>query len=795
MLRPSIHAIPALEKSLTELEQLAAKAAVHRKKFEYSVNQFRRFVQAYSVAASSEPFSEEQSGAYHTIITTILALRNIMSEYTLQTWAAPTIEYPCNHVASALTGMAGKLRNAAISLDAQAGHFFDPDAPQWLQYHLLDLKGVSASFHQYIKAAKRGDRLIDSMTERLGSVDAFIEKYGKETVAPGIRVFSPIPVHYQSWRANHDDFQEIREIGSGVSANVFYGIDKRSNKEVAIKKLKFTKLTGSELQSFQREVAVLASAQHPALLGFVGATDSPPFYIVTEWMGGGTLYHELHKHKRLNPTKLSIAAFDIARGMQFLHSCHIIHRDLKSLNVLFDTNGRAKICDFGFSKTERDDAYVTPYIGTPHWMAPELLSPDATYTSKVDVYAYGIVLWEIATGEIPYPNLEAPQIYVQVYVNDLRPPIPDTVDPQIKALIIQCWDRNPDLRPSFDEIVSHFIRERIVLAGTNAAEFDKYLEENVGCSSSGVREIENLLETADFTQDRVFESFVGALEKVEIPPNLSYKCWEVVEGRSGIGSELLARAAVSFLRTPVKVKAAGVLRSLPPGLIPPPVISQAIAGVPTGSEEFDRDMLITACKNGMADLAVLYALLPSHVKLSLEIVAQHGVDVTLKAAVADRCAQALTSKDTALVCVAIRCLVGIGEVRRIRGHLLKQFVSSTEGCLRNCALVAASHLALQAVELDQEVLDEVLSGPDDSVAQTFIVSACAAPHVALYVVNKLLDNCRYSPTLVLRVLLMAGRHEEVWPAIMIALQRLDLSSLREQWGTQIDELQTLVSVK
>jgi hypothetical protein len=225
------------------------------------------------------------------------------------------------------------------------------------------------------------------------------------------------------------------------------------------------------------------------------------------------------------------------------------------------------------------------------------------------------------------------------------------------------------------------------------------------------------------------------------------------------------------------------------------VISQAVAGVPTGSEEFDRDIMITACKNGMADLAVLYALLPSHVKLALEIVAQHGVDVTLKAAVADKCAQSLTSKDIGLVCAAIRCLVGIGEVRRIRGTLLKQFVKSNDSCLRHCALVAASHLALQGVELDQEVLDEVLEGADDAVAQTFIVSSCAAPHVGLYVVNKLLDNCKYSATLVLRVLFMAARHEEVWPAIMIGLEKLDLTSVRDQWSRQIDELQKLVSLK
>jgi serine/threonine protein kinase len=84
-------------------------------------------------------------------------------------------------------------------------------------------------------------------------------------------------------------------------------------------------------------------------------------------MAGGTLYTEIHKNKKLNATQLTIATFDIARGMQFLHSCSIIHRDLKSLNVLFDVDRRVHICDFGCSWTAGDeDALMTQNVGTPH---------------------------------------------------------------------------------------------------------------------------------------------------------------------------------------------------------------------------------------------------------------------------------------------------------------------------------------------------------------------------------------------------------------------------------------------
>ena len=784
--------IGTMQKILGELEQLAGQAAVHRKKFEYAVNQFRRFLVSFKNSAKSERLSSEQVSANRTFQQLLRELRDLICQHQLHCWAHPTLENPSNYVASTLTDIAGKLHKAGEVLDPDSAKFFDPDAPQWLQYHLLDLKGISASFKQYL-AGSPDEQVAEIMEERLESVDAFITKYEHETVAPGLRVFSPIPVNYQSWRLNHEDLQEVKEIGSGMSANVFYGFDKRNGNEVAIKKLKFKKLSGGELQAFQREVAVLATARHPTLLGFVGATDTPPFCIVTEWMPGGTLYHEIHKYKKLDATMRTIAALDIARGMQFLHSKHIIHRDLKSLNVLLDGNGLAKICDFGFSRTADDENQImTQNVGTPHWMAPELLTSNKSYTYKVDVYAYGIVLWEIVAGQLPYSGMDSTQIIAQVLMEDLRPVVPRNVSPKLKELMCQCWDRDPDVRPTFDEIVRRIVKDRIMLEGSDAKKFEKYIADNIGLTDAA-QDLENRLEGENCQNESALLDLIRTLESDGIPQDLAPKCWSLVESNAHASPATMGRAASLFLETTERAKAAAVLRKLPPNSVPQKVMAKAVEVIPTGIEEFDRDLIIAACKNNAADVAAVYALLPSHIQLALEVVGQHGVALTLKAAVADKCVQCLGSKDPAMICAAMRCLVGIGEARRISVAIIKQSMTSTNESIKNCGLIAGAALALAGATVPEDMIDIALAMDEHKLRGTFLLAVCQAPRGALHVVNRLAfkENC--DPVLALKILLIAVQYEEVRPAIAVALTQLDLSAMQEGYSIEIERLSTLVN--
>jgi sterile alpha motif and leucine zipper-containing kinase AZK len=125
--------------------------------------------------------------------------------------------------------------------------------------------------------------------------------------------------------------------------------------------------------------------------------------MVTEYLSGGNLYEVLHEKKtRINPVMLVQMAWQTALGLNYLHLSNpqILHRDLKPMNLLLDSNANVKICDFGLSCVKEKRAVVTESVGSPFWMAPEVLM-GKPYNEKADVYSFGVLLYEFLTGVIP----------------------------------------------------------------------------------------------------------------------------------------------------------------------------------------------------------------------------------------------------------------------------------------------------------------------------------------------------------------------------------------------------------
>lgn len=140
--------------------------------------------------------------------------------------------------------------------------------------------------------------------------------------------------------------------------------------------------------------------------------------------------------------------------MTYLHSGTppVLHRDLKSANLLLDDSYTAKVCDFGLSRLKAQERSMTGNCGTVQWMAPEVLA-NQRYAEPADVYSFGIILWEMLTGECPYEGMSAIQCALAVLNRDLRPNVPQWCPPALSALIQACWDKNPDRRPSFAQII------------------------------------------------------------------------------------------------------------------------------------------------------------------------------------------------------------------------------------------------------------------------------------------------------------------------------------------------------
>lgn len=134
--------------------------------------------------------------------------------------------------------------------------------------------------------------------------------------------------------------------------------------------------------------------------------------MVTEFLSGGSLFDALHKQgKKFNEEQIFYMLKDIALGMSYLHGKNVLHCDLKSSNVLIDENWNVKLCDFGLSriKNTKKNKKNNIRVGTPHWMAPEILKGEK-YECESDVYSFGIILWELLAEQIPYKDLSTAEI-------------------------------------------------------------------------------------------------------------------------------------------------------------------------------------------------------------------------------------------------------------------------------------------------------------------------------------------------------------------------------------------------
>ncbi|GLT94647.1 hypothetical protein SLE2022_123760 [Rubroshorea leprosula] len=232
-----------------------------------------------------------------------------------------------------------------------------------------------------------------------------------------------------------------------------------NDSDVAVKILMEQDLHAERIKEFRREVAIMKRLRHPNIVLFMGAVTQPPnLSIVTEYLSRGSLYRLLHKpgaREVLDEKRRLNMAYDVAKGMNYLHRCNppIVHRDLKSPNLLVDKKYTVKVCDFGLSRLKENTFLPSKSAaGTPEWMAPEVLR-DEPSNEKSDVYSFGVILWELATLQQPWGNLNPAQVVAAVGFKGKRLEIPRDLNPLVAALIEACWANEPWKRPSFSSIM------------------------------------------------------------------------------------------------------------------------------------------------------------------------------------------------------------------------------------------------------------------------------------------------------------------------------------------------------
>uniref|UniRef100_A0A671QBS6 Mitogen-activated protein kinase kinase kinase n=1 Tax=Sinocyclocheilus anshuiensis TaxID=1608454 RepID=A0A671QBS6_9TELE len=254
--------------------------------------------------------------------------------------------------------------------------------------------------------------------------------------------------------------QEI--IGVGGFGKVYRGTWK--DQEVAVKAARQDpdEDIKATADSVKQEAKLFSMLQHPNIIKLEGVClEEPNLCLVMEYARGGTLNRAL-TGRRIPPHILVNWAVQIARGMQYLHEeavVPIIHRDLKSSNILLlekienDGIGRKilKITDFGLAREWHKTTKMSA-AGTYSWMAPEVIK-SSLFSKGSDVWSYGVLLWELLTGEVPYRGIDGLAVAYGVAVNKLTLPIPSTCPEPFAKLMEECWEQDPHIRPSFASIL------------------------------------------------------------------------------------------------------------------------------------------------------------------------------------------------------------------------------------------------------------------------------------------------------------------------------------------------------
>ncbi|CAO2170764.1 unnamed protein product [Urochloa humidicola] len=333
----------------------------------------------------------------------------------------------------------------------------------------IDLKSLDEQLERHLgRPAERG----------VGTVPGPGSRRSESSARLGPEELTPLRRCREDWEIDPAKLIIKSVIARGTFGTVHRGV--YDGQDVAVKLLDWgedghrSEQEIAALRSaFAQEVAVWHKLDHPNVTKFIGAImgardlnvqtetghlgmPSNICCVVVEYLPGGALKNFLIKNRRRKLAFKVVVqiALDLARGLCYLHSKKIVHRDVKTENMLLDKTRTVKIADFGVARVEASNpGDMTGETGTLGYMAPEVLNGHP-YNRKCDVYSFGICLWEVYCCDMPYPDLSFSEVTSAVVRQNLRPEIPRCCPSSLANVMKRCWDANPDKRPEMAEVVS-----------------------------------------------------------------------------------------------------------------------------------------------------------------------------------------------------------------------------------------------------------------------------------------------------------------------------------------------------
>ncbi|XP_008792685.1 mitogen-activated protein kinase kinase kinase 5 [Phoenix dactylifera] len=261
-------------------------------------------------------------------------------------------------------------------------------------------------------------------------------------------------------------WQKGKLIGSGTFGNVYEATNRHTGALCAMKEVNIIpddSKSAESLKQLEQEIKFLSQFKHPNIVQYYGSEIiEDRFYIYLEYVHPGSINKYVRQHcGAMTESVVRNFTRHILKGLAYLHSKKIMHRDIKGANLLVDAKGVVKLADFGMAKHLSGATAVLSLKGTPYWMAPEVvqatLNKDIGYDLSVDIWSLGCTIIEMYTGKHPWSGLEGAAAMFKVLHRD--PPIPETLSSEGKDFLQLCFRRNPAERPTANKLLEHpFIR-------------------------------------------------------------------------------------------------------------------------------------------------------------------------------------------------------------------------------------------------------------------------------------------------------------------------------------------------